>query len=142
MFVKEVLLDDPLANTQAVNDAWSAAGMEGTISATLVNRIRSQMKLTGNLRSGRRKKSRAGDAAKAGSIYTGKRRGRPPKQIASLADGTTQVKTRGRKSALGELEVDLDRLLFKVMGIGNLTRFEDALRRARRLLYEEVSVEH
>jgi len=39
---------------------------------------------------------------------------------------------RGRKSnrslALTELEADIDRLIFKVMGIGDLTQIEDSLR--------------
>ncbi len=28
-FVKELLIDNPKANTKAVNDAWSKAGMDG-----------------------------------------------------------------------------------------------------------------
>src|SRR5271157_6516147 len=47
-FVKEFLHDNPQANTKAVNEAWQAAGFDGTISPTLVNKTR--VKLTGNLR--------------------------------------------------------------------------------------------
>ena len=39
---------------------------------------------------------------------------------------------------LNELEVDIDRLIFKVMGMGDLAQIEDSLRHARRLLYVEV----
>src|SRR5438874_13757094 len=106
MFVKEVLHDNRLANTEAVNDAWKAAGMEGSISATLVNKMRSQMGLTGNLRGGRRRRARAAATANSETTYTGKRRGRPPKQGGAEANGTTQVKTRGRISRLADLEVD------------------------------------
>ena len=139
MFVKEVLLDNALANTQAVNEAWRAAGMKGTISATLVNKIRSRMGLAGNLRGGRRKGTRAAATAEARPTYTGKRRGRPPKQATSLAYETVRDETRGRKSPLVDLEVDIDRLLFKAMEIGTLPEVEDALRKTRRLLYASLT---
>ena len=44
-FVREFLHDHPDANTREVNEAWTAAGMEGTISRTLVNKTR--IKVTG-----------------------------------------------------------------------------------------------
>jgi hypothetical protein len=135
MFVKEVLVDNALANTQAVNEAWRAAGMKGTISATLVNKLRSRMGLAGNLRGGRRKGTGAAATAEAKPIYTGKRRGRPPKQAKSQADETARLETRRRQSPLVDLEVDIDRILFKAMEIGTLPEVEDALRRTRRLLY-------
>ena len=40
-----------------------------------------------------------------------------------------------RTLALTELEGDIDRLIFKVMGVGDLTQIEDSLRQVRRLLY-------
>jgi hypothetical protein len=49
-FVKEVLNDNPQATTKAVNEAWKAAGFEGTIGPTLVTKMRSEMGLTGNIR--------------------------------------------------------------------------------------------
>ena len=49
-FVKEFLHDNPQGNTKAVNEAWQAAGFEGTISPTLVNKTRGKMNLIGNLR--------------------------------------------------------------------------------------------
>ena len=49
-FVKEFLHDNPQGNVQAVNAAWAAAKMNGTIGATLINKMRSEMGLTGNLR--------------------------------------------------------------------------------------------
>ena len=58
-FVKEFLNDNPQANAQAVNDAWKAAGFEGTISHSLVTQVRSQLGLTGNLPKPPEKKARA-----------------------------------------------------------------------------------
>src|SRR5271157_995971 len=128
MFVKEFLNDNPQGNVKAANEAWTAAGFDGTISETLVYKTRALLGLTGNL-SGKTKKSEA----KAPS--TGKKLGRPPKE--PTAAGTEQP--RGRKSArtlaLTELEADIDRLIFRVMAVGDLTEIEDSLRRARRLLY-------
>ncbi len=49
-FVKEFLSDNPLGNVKAVNEAWTSAGMPGTIGGTLINKLRSEMGLTGNLR--------------------------------------------------------------------------------------------
>src|SRR5271166_6920562 len=49
-FVKQFLNDHPEGTTKTVNKAWQAAGFEGTISPTLVNKTRVKMNLTGNLR--------------------------------------------------------------------------------------------
>jgi hypothetical protein len=54
-FVKEFLQNSPEAKAKAVSQAWQAAGFEGTISPTLVNKTRVRMNLTGN----RRGKSKA-----------------------------------------------------------------------------------
>src|SRR5215831_17978229 len=71
-FVKEYLNDNPQANARAVNQAWKEAGFEGSISHTLVTRMRSEMGLTGNIPKGPGKKAEAEASARP----TGKRRGR------------------------------------------------------------------
>jgi hypothetical protein len=124
-FVKEVLNDNPQANAAAVNEAWRAAGMSGSISAGLVNHLRSRLGLAGNLRSGRRKRIRA----------TGTRRGRPPMQLRTVVNGSTRAMSRTRGSDLMDLEVEIGRLLMKVVEIGQLPDVEDALRKARHHLY-------
>ena len=126
MFVKEFLNDHPQGNAAAVIDAWQAAGFDGTISTTLVNKMRSTLGLTGNLR-GMPKTGANGRAT-----YTGKKRGRPRKETTAAVN----VQPRGHRSTvLNDLEADIDRLIFKAMVIGNLAEIEDSLRRARRLLY-------
>ena len=136
LFVKETLIDHPTANPTFVNDAWKAAGMEGTISEALVNKIRSQLKLTGNLKGTRpAKKDRAAASKRASS---GKKRGRKPKNAVARAEGTTgeaRQRPAGQGVRLSELEADLDRLLFSVMSMGNLPEVEKALRQTRRALY-------
>jgi hypothetical protein len=136
-FVKELLIHHPKANTKAVNEAWSAAGMQGTISETLVNKMRSHMGLSGNLRGQRRTKTEA--AASTKRAYNGKKRGRKPKQeTVAIGDGNaapTGARADKRNDRLVELEADLDRLLFRVINEGELAEVENALREARRRLY-------
>jgi hypothetical protein len=126
MFVKEFLNDHPQGNVDAVNEAWQAAGFHGTVSSTLVNKMRASLGLSGNIR-GKTKKLKTG--------ATGKNLGKSRKETTA----TVNVQPRGRNSAqtmvLNDLEADIDRLLFKAMAIGDLTEIEDSLRRARRLLY-------
>ena len=127
-FLKEFLHDNPQGNFKSVNEAWTAAGFDGTISEALVYKARASLGLTGNL-GGKTKKS------KAMATSTGKELRRP--RTEPTAPVTRQP--RGRKSArtlaLTELEADIDRLIFKVMGVGDLTEIEKSLRQARRLLY-------
>src|SRR5262249_30709246 len=59
------------ANAKAVNEAWTASGFEGTISPTLVTKMRSEMGLTGNLR------ERAGAETGTTAAPAVKKRGRP-----------------------------------------------------------------
>ena len=58
-FVKDFLQRNPLGNVRAVNDAWAAAGMTGKIGDTLINKMRSTLGLTGNLRAKPTSKSSA-----------------------------------------------------------------------------------
>jgi hypothetical protein len=125
MFVKEYLNDHPQANVSAVNKAWQAAGFKGTISAAVVNKLRASMGLTGNLRANTKKTERT---------TTGKKRETPRKE------STVNVPPRANRSSnLDDIEADFDRLLFKVMGVGDLTEIEALLRKTRRMLYGALS---
>jgi hypothetical protein len=126
MFVKEFLHDNPQGNVAAVNEAWQAAGFDGTISATVVKTMRASMGLTGNLRG----MPKTGAVGRATS--TGKKLGRPRNETGAAVNVQPRV---NRSTVLNDLEADIDRLLFKAMAIGDLTEIEDSLRRARRQLY-------
>jgi hypothetical protein len=135
-FVKDVLSKNPRANTAAVNDAWVATGRGGQISATLVNKLRSSLGLAGNLR------ARTPKAAKKPVVtkgpYSGKKRGRKPKTGVSVAHTPPAAPARSeapRGYSVHDLEADIDRLIFKVMGLGGLEAVEESLRQSRRLLY-------
>jgi hypothetical protein len=149
--VKQVLGKNGRANAAAVNEAWKAEGHEGSISAALVNKLRSTLGLAGNLRAGRKKKYREPGAEKL--PYTGKKRGRKPKNALAVGFELSPSHTNGRNTlsakaaiaaggrtgihpgALEEVEAEIDRLIFKIMALGDMPAVEDALRRARRLLY-------
>jgi hypothetical protein len=128
-FLKEFLHDNPQGNVKAVNEAWQAAGFDGTISEALVYKARASLGLTGNL-SGKTKAASEGK-----TTSTGKKLERPRKEPTAAGNGQPRGRKSARTLALTELEADIDRLIFKVMGVGDLTEIEDSLRRARRLLY-------
>ena len=86
-FLKEFLHDNPQGNFKSVNEAWTAAGFNGTISEALVYKARASLGLTGNL-SGKTKKS------KAKTTSTGKKLGRARKETTAPVTG----KPRGRKT--------------------------------------------
>jgi hypothetical protein len=150
-FVTEVLRKNPRANTTAVNEEWKSAGHDGTIGATLVNKLRSDLGLAGNLRSATKTKTppRSGDILR----NSGKKRSGKPKNVSSRTNLFAPSGPNGRKmdqaamhtelrakltshhGSLEELERDIDRLLFKVMGLGGLPAVEESLRQTRRLLY-------
>lgn len=139
-FVQELLLRDPHANARKVREAWEEAGHEGSISQTLVNKQRSLMGLAGNIKGGRPKGSGAVGVGIAAKPYTGKKRGRKPKSASLNGQhpDATRAKASGRPGQLTQLEADIDRLLFRVMDLGDLEPIEDSLRLARRQLYQAL----
>ena len=126
MFVKEFLNDHPQGNIRAVNEAWKAAGFHGAISKTVVFKVKSSMGLTENGRASTKKSK---------TSATRKIRVAPRKVITPAVNVQPRGSNSNRSLALNELEADIDRLLFKVMGIGSLNEIEDSLRQVRRLLY-------
>ena len=47
MFLKEYLVDHPDAGKETIDAAWRAAGHEGTISTSLIGKLRKELGLTG-----------------------------------------------------------------------------------------------
>jgi hypothetical protein len=147
-FVREVLKKNPHANAKIVVEEWVASGHEGKISETLVNKQRSEMKLTGNLRGRRPKASGSGTGEKP--KYTGKKRGRKPKsELTAITVAPSngkpvivgRAKAESRDTQLTSLEAEIDVLLFKVMNLGDLEEIENSLRRTRRLLYKAIDAD-
>ena len=144
-FVKNVLSSNPYANAVVVNKQWSSAGRSGTISETLVNKMRAELGLAGNLR--KRKANLLPPAPEQKPSYSRKKRGRKPGLVArnetsviqnGKPTGDKQTQAASRNAQLTTLEAEIDILLFKVMNVGGLVDVENALRSSRRLLYKAL----
>jgi hypothetical protein len=146
-FVRDFITQNPQANRNAVEEAWRAAGHEGLISSALVSNLRSELGLTGNLRSGSRtaESNGAPESVKAtAGRKKSKKRGRGAKGTASraVAEPIKELMPRsvGRDGALVEIEGDIDHLIFKLIALGGMETIEEELRKVRRLLYRSYSV--
>jgi hypothetical protein len=133
-FVKEFLNVHPQANTRAVNEAWASAGNEGGISGSLIYKIRAKEGLTGNEEGQRpgRREERTGPVVAGGT-----RAERTPEPVVGTPKPADRRTNRGR--VIEEVEGDIDRLIFKLMGAGGMEQIEDALRVVRRRLYGALS---
>ncbi len=174
-FVEKFLNDNPQSNVKAVNEAWTVAGMKGTIGSTLIQKMRSKMGLIGNLSATSKPKSAAmattankmsktaGTPSKTsvvkellqknpqGNTRTANEMGRAvgirrntktAVMVKPTEETTAVVNVQPRSNGsmvLNDLEAEIDRLMFKVMGLGDLAEIEGMLRQARRLLYAALN---
>jgi hypothetical protein len=118
-FVEAFLARDRDANEAAVNRVWREAGNAGTISGSLVSKLRQKAALTGRKRAGEKTKPRAANVTPA----------RANGQSTSAGSSS-----EGRDRLLDEVEAGIDDLMFKVKAEGDMPEVEAALRRARRFL--------
>jgi len=136
-FVRAALGRDPKANPTTVNQAWKATGHSGDISGSLVHKIRADMGLTGNLRS-RSKVSRYPGVSTSRRGFSSRASGRDTEArgngTQALGGTVTKSGSTDRARVLEDLESEIDRLIFRIMGMEELPEVEEALRRARRLL--------
>jgi hypothetical protein len=147
-FLKEFFVDHPSAKRGEINDAWRAAGNQGQISSSLISAVRTDLGLKGKGRS--KAKVKASVGASTGSSAASKSNGR---RTGPEAGGRTRERAAGRPSpevserpagsrAAGDdrtrllttLEGQIDEMLFEIKVAGGLPEFEEALRRARRVL--------
>jgi hypothetical protein len=132
----EVLKKDPKANAVAVQTAWTTAGRSGSISGSLVNKVRADMGLTGNLRKRRKAAGRPATVTVQTAVKRGP--GRPPKVQTNGSSAAVPAVRRAvasdRDGALDRFESELDRLIYKAMDLGGLDEVEQLLRRCRRTL--------
>jgi hypothetical protein len=134
-FTKEFLNDHPDATSREVNEAWTRSGMKGTISHAVVSDTRKSLGLTGRT-SNKSQKQPARTTAP-----TPKPRGRKPASElrASSSEVSTEREETARTAVLMAVEVEIDRLIFQMMGLGDLTEIETALREARRAVYKALT---
>jgi hypothetical protein len=141
-FVRDFLKQNPTANRKAVEEAWLAAGHEGSISSAFVSNLRSKLGLTGNLwRASSTAEGRdAPESAKIAARRPKQKKRRRPAKSKASGIVAEQIKERvpkavGRNRALGEIEGDIDRLMFKLIALGGMEDIEEELRKVRWLLY-------
>jgi hypothetical protein len=130
-FTKEFLNDHPDATSGEVNAEWTKAGMQGKISHTTVSEVRKSLGLIG--------KPRPATSAKVSQAKTPtiKPRGRKPAtetKVATSKLAETSRQDSSRTTILLAVESEIDRLIFTIMGLGDLPEIETALRDARRLV--------
>jgi hypothetical protein len=112
-----------------VNEAWAKAGMQGRISHTTVSEVRKSLGLIGKPRTATSAKV---TQAKAPAI---KPRGSMPvteTKVATSKVVETSRQDSSRTTILLAVESEIERLIYTIMGLGDLPEIETALRDARR----------
>jgi hypothetical protein len=146
MFLKEYLVDHPTAGAEAIATAWRQGGHEGTISPSLIHKVRRDLGQTGQGTA--KQKSRVGTAKRSAADSKSDARGagpetggRTPAQESSrpvtggLEQPAVPLAAGGdRTGVLIRLEGAIDDLLHEIKLTGGLPEFEETLRRARRIL--------
>jgi len=145
-FVTAHLQKDQQATLKTVNAAWNAEGHTGKISSTLVTGLRAKLGLTGNIRpktstpkeataaTASKSAPKSGGSKKAPTRTVVKSRAQTNGAPAAVAPVAKNVSPDKRDRLLAEIESDIDRLIFKLMGVGGFTKIEDEFRAARRVI--------
>jgi hypothetical protein len=133
MFLKEYLVDHPDAGTEAIAAAWQEAGHEGTISTSLIGKVRKDLGLTGQRSPAGSKSDARGAGPEAGGRTPAQESSRP---VTGGLDqpAAPQAADGDRARVLMRLEGALDDLLHEIKMTGGLPEFEETLRKARRIL--------
>jgi hypothetical protein len=149
MFLKEYLVDHPDAGTEAIAAAWRQGGHEGTISPSLIHKVRRDLGQTGQGTAKQKSRERVGTAkrpaadSKSGARGAGRSEveGRTPAQessqpVTAASEPLVAPRVAGgdRTAVLIRLEGAIDDLLHEVKLAGGLPEFEETLRKARRIL--------
>jgi hypothetical protein len=148
-FVEAQFRKDRDATHETIVEAWASSGKEGTISPSLVQKIRAKLKLTG--KRGRTKGESPKPRTGTGSPKVKSApRGRPRRVVEPLVEASIEsngqealhVATSSTSSAhtgigsgiLDEVEGGIDQLIFTLKVNGGMPEVEEALRAARRIL--------
>ena len=155
-FVGEMLGRKPEANMKAINEAWAAAGNEGTISDSIFYKVKRERDKTGGNERVASERSQCrpspkGDKAipaasksKPSPKSSKYREARSPVKAASLHSNgeaaspeptpTMSDQAQGHGRELHRIEGEIDELMYRLKGLGSFAEVQEALRTARRLL--------
>jgi hypothetical protein len=140
-FVEQYFATNPGGNLESVNEAWTAGGNAGSLSESLVGKVRARLGLTGKKTVDETKPVEPPANAKTKRPANAKKASRPVEQAPPGANGThapavSLVATHHDhdEDVLDELEEDIDELIQKIRELGGKPEVVKALKRARRLL--------
>ena len=134
-FTEAYLEEHGEGNEESINEAWSAAGNEGTISSSLVYKMRAKLGLTGHGRAGAKKPRQKPKPSKLGRTINWTASSFPSSTGSTKSTGETHETTSSDPHLeLDELEDGIDVLIQRIKDHGGLTEVERALRHARRFL--------
>jgi hypothetical protein len=109
--------------------------MQGTIGKNLVSDVRKRLGLIGNARTPAQKPvSRTTAPARMTASRNPVTASRTPSSEANARGRATD-----RTTALLAAEVEIDKLVFQMMGLGGVTEIENALRGVRRAVYKALT---
>jgi hypothetical protein len=126
-FVEKYFASNPDGNLETVNKAWTAAGNPGSLSESLIGKVRSRLGLTGK---------KAVDEPKPVEAPAKPKTKKPAKakKVAKSVEQAPPVASHHDDDILDELEEGIDELIHKIRELGGRPDVVKALRRARRLL--------
>jgi hypothetical protein len=146
--LKGYLVDHPDAGKGAIDGAWREARHEGTISPSLIDKVRRDLGLTGQGTAQGKSTAGVGTGQPSSADAKSDARGAGPEVGGRTpATETSRPVTGGlerpaapqaaggdRTGVLIRLEGAIDDLLHEIKRAGGLPEFEETLRRARRIL--------
>jgi hypothetical protein len=140
-FVEQYFASNPGGNLESVNKAWTAAGNEGSLSESLVGKVRARLGLTGKKTVDMPKPIEAPAKVKAKAPAKAKKVAKPVEQAPPVSNGShapavaiSATHHDHDEDVLDELEEGIDELIQKIRGLGGKPEVVKALKRARRLL--------
>jgi hypothetical protein len=130
-FVEKYFNSNPDGNLETVNKAWTAAGNDGSVSESLVGKVRARLGLTARKTVEEPKPAESRSKAKPKA----KKSIRSVQKPIALANGSHAPLAIGHvEDVLDELEEGIDELIQRIRELGDRPDVVKALRRARRLL--------
>jgi hypothetical protein len=138
-FLLDLLKRNPQTTFAQAEEAWKAAGNEGTVSSSSFYNAKTALGKPANgaastAGKGRPAAKAAAKSPKATAIW---RTAKPDEKADGPRASVGRPKassTRDQGPVLDAVEGEIDELIFKLKGLGGVPDVEEALRRARRML--------
>jgi hypothetical protein len=138
-FVEEYFASNPDGSLATVNEAWTAAGNDGSVSESLVGKVRARLGLTGKKSVDEARPTGTSTKAKSKAPAKDKKVAKPIEKspvanVSHAQAGIIAPSGHDDDDILDELEEGIDELIHRIRELGGRPDVVKALRRARRLL--------